>query len=553
MSAEYRRLTEGLPARSAPSATSFATDSRRVKSWVASLPRANQMVAHRQLLDALQDMRSQRLDGVQRLAALEALRPVVLEAIDLLDGQAQGGSLPLPPPKAKALAELRAFEEELAFGYRLAVIELCAPAGSVPFLRGGSVALALERAIFHASRLLTRAYFVYDSPREGEWNTLHALFGFARSVSLEDKAIDEVIEEQTLSVGQIYAQALLLALSNPYRFSQREQADLWPATRDLASYVSLSGKSAGKDSFAVATDRDQGPGYIPEERTEEHGPLLWLDLDAVRQLLERPLADGQGGALSLRLRNGRTLESSVELLRRLRAGWSSAGVRRASRLAAGHALETVIGLSGLHYRLAGDVDFETFLQQSGLFGVGGEQDRAGWAPGATEGLRRASSRAQVLDQSLNGYRLRWPREEQVRARVGEIIGIAFGLGEGMDYWMVGSIRWLRHGRDGSVDAGVSLLARRADAVAVRAMDGAGVQRPMVRGVQYQPLGSGERRDMHLLTSALFDTLCRRMELVRGDGPDSASSAGQALEHYERLTPEEQGGDYVLIQADKAAA
>ncbi len=550
MTQEYRRLGEGLPPRRTPDSRSFATDPKRVKAWVSALPRANQAVAHHQLIEALQNMREVKLDGGQRLAALEVIRPAVLEAIDLLDSQAQGGTLPLPPAKARTVAELRVFEDELAFGYRLAAIELCAPTGGIPFLKSGSVAQALVRAIFHQSRLLTRSYFLYASPPDSSWSTLHALFDFARSVKLEDKAVDEPVEEQPLSAAQLYAQALLLALSNPFRFSQREQAELWPATRDMATSISLHAQRKGADHFAVPIDGDGGPGYIAEERAEADGRLLWLDLDAVRLLLETPLAGATSGSVSIRMRSGRSLESTVDLLRRLRQGWGTATARESTRLQAGHRLPSVIGLGGLHYCLAGGVDFETFLHQTGLATQAGERDRASWAQGLGESARATIVTVEVMDQSLGGYRVRWHKEENVRARVGEVVGFAADGDAESRRWMVGVIRWLRYGKDGSVDAGIALLARRARAVGLRVLDGTGLQRSAIRAVEYQPVRGEDDSQIHLIVPATFETLSRRIEVVRSDSPDDFDLIHVASEKCSQLVVLDHAGDFILLQASR---
>ncbi len=553
MSQEYRRLGEGLSARRVPDSRSFATDPKRVKAWVSALPRANQAVAHHQLIKALQDMRELNLDVGQRLAALEVIRPAVLEAIELLDSQAQGGTLPLPPAKARAVAELRAFEEEMAFGYRLAVVELCGPAGAIPFLRGAAVAQALERALFHQSRLLMRAYFLYSAPADASWSTLHALYDFARSQKLEDKAVEESVEHQTLTASQLYGQAVLIALSNPYRFSQRDQAELWPVARDLATYLTLHAQQKGADHFAVPIDGDSGPGYIPEERARAEGRLLWLDLDGARQLLEGPLGASKLGPLSIRMRNGRSIESTVDLLRRLRQGWGTATARTTTRMEAGHSLESVIGLAGLHYCLAGGMDFDTFMLQTGMATQVGERDRAAWSQGSGESVRSNVVRVEVLDQSLGGYRVRWPKEENVRARVGEVLGLAVnGDGESRR-WMIGAIRWLRYSKDGGVDAGVALLARRARAVGVRSIDGTGLQRPAIRAVEYEPVRGGQSTLTNLITPATFDTLSRRIEIIRSESPDEFDLVDKNSEKCSQLTVLDNAGDFLLLQATRESA
>ena len=355
MNQAYLSLREHLPERSPPGVHAFPTDARRIKAWVDALPRANQTATLQMFSHALQTLRGMRLDGLNRLATLEVLRPVLLEAVTQLGTQLQGSSFPLPPAKEKVAEQILSFQRELALGYRLAVVEACAPAGSVPFMRGGQVTLALARAISHGSRHLAESYFLYRTPEVGAWLALHALFRFAQGAGLADKPVDEPAERITLTPRRVYAHALLLALSNPYRFTQREQQELWPVTRDLAALLPL--ETQRRDgALAVPVSEDRGPGYLPEERESEGQALLWVDLTSLRKLLDDALAGGADGLLHVRLDRGHTLVASGELLRRLRQSWGQASDRGHQRLGAGHTLDTVIGLSGLHYYLAGSLD-----------------------------------------------------------------------------------------------------------------------------------------------------------------------------------------------------
>ena len=65
-------------------------------------------------------------------------------------------------------------------------------------------------------------------------------------------------------------------------------------------------------------------------------------------------------------------------------GGGSAGVRCA-RIAAGHQLDSVIGLHDLHFVLAGNLDFDSFLRKTRGVAISlHENDRvATWATGAS--------------------------------------------------------------------------------------------------------------------------------------------------------------------------
>ena len=60
--------------------------------------------------------------------------------------------------------------------------------------------------------------------------------------------------------------ALLFALSNPYRFTQSENVEIYALTRVLAPYCELRPGRAPEGAIAVQVDSDDSLGYLPEER-----------------------------------------------------------------------------------------------------------------------------------------------------------------------------------------------------------------------------------------------------------------------------------------------
>ena len=156
MSQAYRLLREGMPEPRGGGDGRFHADAKKVRTWIAALPRANAQATQQELAQALESLAGQKLDSSQRLGAMEELRDVVVESIGLLQQQYAGSPLPLPPQKAQAAFQAEAFHRALADGYRRAAVEICAPAGNIPMMRGGSVGTALARAAWHYSRALVR-------------------------------------------------------------------------------------------------------------------------------------------------------------------------------------------------------------------------------------------------------------------------------------------------------------------------------------------------------------------------------------------------------------
>jgi hypothetical protein len=521
----YRRLCEGMPDRITPTNNSFQVDPRQLRPWIAALPLANAAATARLLYQSLRELNHLRLDPAQRLAAMEQLRVPVAQVADTVDRQIVGSSFPLPPQKQQLGTIGRDFQHEMALGYRVALVDLCGSEGKVPFLRGKLVAQALERCIGHLGAQLSKAYLLYAKPADGVWQQLHDLFRFAVACKLDDKSLDDpVLGGAEVSPRQSYVHALLLAVCNPYRLSQKDTHESYLLTRIWASMVSLrEGAPRHPRECAVPVGEDRGPGYIPEERAQGSGPVWSFDTQGLETELDRQLhlVSGVGGNLSFRLRGGTAMSVDPDLVARLRAGWQPQSERATARLPAGHQLDTLVGLHALHYFLAGSVDFETFVRRACGPAVHlGERERAAsWAQqNNADSGKPDRYRARVLDQSTGGYRLEWEASESVRTRIGEIVGLALPSEdeEGLE-WMVGIIRWLRIDAHGRVDAGIELLARQARAAALRVMDSAGRPKPPVRAVFLEatrvPLGrEGAGSKFSVLAPSVLERGALRYEL-----------------------------------------
>ncbi len=552
MSEAYRRLTSHLPDRHVASENAFAAEPRAVKAWIDALPMANFAVASRRVLDALRDLNRQRVDGVQRLDALELLRRPLAELAAYTDRQILGASFPLPAAKAE-LGELAlAFQGELATGYRIALAELCAPAGGVPFLRGRHVALAALRALQHGGAHLAKAYLLYRTPAAGAWRALHDVHRFAAELRLDDRAA-----EPGATPRAAYLEALLVALANPYRFTQREQGEVAAFARALVPYAELRDRNGGERDLAVPYDADRGPGYLADERGDARRGAPALHLDGVHARVDAQLAAAAGAATAtLRLSDG-AAEIDAALARRVAAGWRARAERGHPRLGGGYVLDSVLGLHELHSALAGGEEFASFLRRvrGEAISLGGGEHAAAWR-GAAEVGRAPRRPVRVLDQSLGGYRVLWeraPSGDGLRVRVADLVGLALPARSelGDADWMSGAVRWLRIDEQGGIDAGIELLARRALAAAARR---SGDARTPVRALLLASTAADPGFDYsELLVPAELERGADEVELVapvdlHGVPAPARAERVQGLRHletiglYERFALAAAGGD-----------
>ncbi len=539
MSELHRRLLRDLPDRRMSRAGDFNTEARAVRAWVDALPLANFSATARMLVEALRAMNRMRTAPAERLEALEILRGPVNQLASLVEKQIIGASFPLPPQRTELGTLAQKFQNELARGYRIALYDFCAPNGSAPMLRRKQVATAAVRALVHGGARLHRAYLLYRTPPPGAWQDLHDTYRFIASLGLDHRAVDDLLAGAPISALTAYAHALLLALANPYHFTQRELIEVISLTCAFAPYCEFgAGGASSTAAYAVNADNDSGPGYLPEEREPGNDALMSVSLAKVLEHVESQIASLPPGVrvVTFRMRGGPPIQVDIDLTQRLVDGWSSGGERGNIRLPGGYELQSVIGLHDLHFMLAGNTDFETFLRRirGTTIQMSGNDAAAAWVHGSGENLRAHACPARIIDQGLGGYRLLWERRgsgEAVKAKVGELVGLALPESGGLPPdWMVGVIRWMRVDDEARIDAGISLLARRSLAIGISALDSTGNPINDRRGILLSPIRSDDTAIYSsLLAPGLFERDARPIRMTLPEDPHRWPSSACSLD------------------------
>ena len=479
MNVIYPRLKSMLPPRSAAAKGSNVADPRTLQDWLDHLPLTKRSFSLMLLHGALREFNETLMAPPQRLAMLEMFERTASALADDARHEARE-YFPMPAEHVDDAQVVIEVERDLALGYIAVVCDLCAPSGKAPLLRRGVVAKALMQACLHQSAQLWQAFRMHAEPAQGVWQGLHDLFRFSVKSSCADKENENMRDGAKTSSRSIYIQALLYAFAKPNQFTQAQNRQLHAGLPVLASWCSVKPGFAPAGAIAVHAAGDQSPPSPPRGEQVEPGDLWVLDISALLVQFDTLLADGgENGEISLVSRSGgarATLGADlVEVLKRV---WSERIARGSPRsLGAAALLETEVGLSGLHFILSGNRDFESALPGS----VEVSAAAANWALRAPDRAQGKRARAAVIDHSRRGYRLHWRAGEEARARVGELIALA-PVARGEHQWHFGTLRWLRADVRAGVEAGVELLSSPPLAVAVYALDAVGVARAPVRGI-----------------------------------------------------------------------
>lgn len=539
----FELLRGALPRRERPGRDAFPTTGKAVKLWIEALPMANSGATARLLYNGLKELNQLDVEANQRIDILEQMRHPVAVVISSMERHVLGQPLPLPLQKRQIGAVMRDFHRELAVGFAICVHDYCAPKGSVPFLRGRSTALALVRALSHCSQMLSKCYIAYSEIPGGVWGLLHRLAAFAFEAQLADKAItDPQVSGITLTPESVYLQTLLTFIGNPYRLTQKEIVDVEAAAKIWSTHARID--QNGTTGSFVLDPRSDTPPLSP--RAEVEGRYWRLDTTGLVRSLKTQLSmlSSMDGSIAVRGRLGQGPEVSGDVVEKLTVAWSFSGERGHPRLPANHVMNTCIGLHAVHYLGAGNRDFNEFVAElGGGVSVSDRERSAAWAQSSSELAVPPILRVRVIDQSLGGYRLFWENADGLKAKVGELVALSTPAEDEDDQpdWMVGVLRWLKGGNNDSLEAGVQLLTRRVEAVAVRATGESQSSRVILRGLLLAPLAIDGSQHPTLLAPSILDST-GGLELLRL--PDPAGMEVRVLsEPLESLDLVENTGAY----------
>jgi hypothetical protein len=205
-------------------------------------------------------------------------------------------------------------------------------------------------------------------------------------------------------------------------------------------------------------------------------------VEAIEEYLQLPSADKPRARLLV------PEGFSQDLLQHLAAAWGDISERTFQRNPGQGRLTLSIGMSALHYFLAGGSTFAELLKQhpqTARFTAGGDKDvwanafdaqrEAHWIPGMPlEEIQYESKAGQpqntaqedgyptfelpIVNHSPGGYCLSWPREVPSQLQAGELLGIRDNPGQN---WSVAVVRWIRQVRGGGTQMGIELIAPHA--------------------------------------------------------------------------------------------
>lgn len=431
---------------------------KRLAAWLNELPLLNLSLSAKALLEALVPTNLQPMPAKTRIRLLELYRQTLVTVFDSLDEQALRGQPLSTQQRALARQHGAALYRELAIGYKLVVRELHGQdPNRQPFWHA-----ALYRAMEATTLTLLDCFRGYQAPPTFAFLELHQLHVLAEQTGvlgtpprLEKELLDQG------SIDDLYRRLLMLSVADPYRLPAGAAVKLYRLLAPFAAQAVLRPyqETAPAGCYVVERGGDSAPvscARAPSDYGLEQ-PLL-LDLRPALQAIAQHLQQLRDGAQH-DTESARLLALLVPQQPRQ---------RQAPRRETQRQAWVGFGVGTVHHYLARGARAvaEAITEAQADIQVRDLEHEA-------EAMHELQ-RWQIVNESVSGYLLAGSANLQGQVQVGDAIAVVTPTRDAEQPRLsIAVVRWMRAGRNDTVEMGVELVPGNARAVICESQAGTG--------------------------------------------------------------------------------
>ncbi|WP_122898435.1 GTPase [Acinetobacter sp. B51(2017)] len=320
--------------------------------------------------------------------------------------------------------------------------------------------MATYYALQQISALFYQQHMLYSAPLPGQWLIAHQLLSLAIEHHFDQTNINHIqgTEHKLNTVAQAYARLILLEVFNTHQIRPTEIQALYLCSVDWARLVQVLPKETTLSRYAVDTQQDHPPMYN-NNHAKSLNPNIYI---ATQKLLEHfsDLQRKQSEYLSSNEKNLLTpaLHFHIQNLLSNQTG------RRSERYDYSAPLQICFSLAVAHFYLSkGKAFYETLELNHGyklqnttsLFGSQNSHNSSP-EPKFVDREARQIYSADVINISLNGYRIRWTGETPKNLKTGELILVQENT---HSQWRCATIRWIKQATEKTLELGIEILAQ----------------------------------------------------------------------------------------------
>lgn len=331
--------------------------------------------------------------------------------------------------------------------------------------------LATFQALQQLTQLLYQQHMLYSEPVAGQWLIAHQLYDAAVTHKYHLTTLEQPAGKPSLNnVLQAYAQLILMDIFNTNQIRQSEIQALFQCSFDWAKMLQLLPKETELTKYVVDTSKDHPPIYN-KKQSSGFNPNIFISTNS---LLDHVTATLHKNAEYISKNEKIYLTPALKF--HVQTILGTTAERRHERYEYSAQLHICFGLLTAHFYLSKAKNFAETLQLEHGYGLQSESrflsswDKKESSDNQESSIQRLSReskavyQADILDISVNGYRIKWTTEAPKNLRTGEYI-LVKETSHG--HWRGGVIRWLKQSSEKSLELGLEVLAQDIFPCAVR--------------------------------------------------------------------------------------
>ncbi|WP_411686238.1 GTPase [Acinetobacter pseudolwoffii] len=322
--------------------------------------------------------------------------------------------------------------------------------------------VSIYYALQQLSLLLYQQHMLYSTPDMGQWLAAHQLLECAIENNFYQSNINQVLgtQHEIQNIAHAYAQLILLDIFNTHQIRPAEIQGLYLCSFDWAKLVQILPKETTLSRYVVDASKDHPP-IFNSHQGENFQPSFYI---STQNLMEH-LTHTQSKNAQYLSRNEK-LFLTPALHFHIYNLLSNNIERRHERYEYSAQINICFGLTVAHFYLSKGKNFNETLELEANYNFQSESSFVSSMENAIpsgfssiKALDRETKQihsAEVLDISVNGYRIKWTGITPANLKTGEFILVQE---KSQCQWRGGVIRWIKQSTDKSLEIGLEVLAQ----------------------------------------------------------------------------------------------
>ncbi len=554
------KLKLNLPRLEAHGASGLCPQPKALKAWLDALPLGDMEASGSQVLGLLQAYNRCHIASEIRLESLNIFNPVVQDLTAGLVAKYRDSTFPLSERNRERCMIVNRLFEEMAYGFKWLVNGF-----QEEWKQKGSIRKeffdVVRISIVYLSRRMLSGYSTYTQEPEGVWGDLHQFYKL--TVQFQSAQTGQQAAKYGGDVDNIihaYLRIVMLSITNPYHLMQGEAQliynylNKWVAGCRL---VPVTGYIIDRGELIIDLDHDVPPQFIFQDHVAQPENCRTVDISQLMKRFKETIdalttrKEAAGGISNSNLTFNERIRR--DMLFRLQTVWNERLERGAQRKNANNRLRMVSSLSASHFFIDGQaafypesdeirlhrpernpessqaglslmpIDYEPWKDEADRHRVEAEieaqrlslfdSDLDIWekifasksharALHELHAVRYTDHFWQLLNVSHNGMGVRYKASENTRVSVGNIV--AFHPEQDQDQWCLGVVTWMKEYSASRLDMGIRIISGRPQAVAVRAISGAGCGSEYFRALLLTTEQAGNSVSRLIVPASMYD-------------------------------------------------